>query len=85
MLPFVLIVRLLSFFVPGLEPLALICALGALLGMHEDKNRDEAYERAEAVGYDMGGDRAWDFVGDLVLGFLFLLPFLVYFGVIGGG
>lgn len=81
MLPFVLLAcACLAMVVPEWGwPIALVCVIGALLGKHEDDNRDEAYERAEAVGYDMSGDRRGDMAFDLLMAILFLLPFLLYF------
>ncbi len=85
MLPFVLLVCAgLAMVVPEWGvPIALVCVIGAMVGKHEDTNRDEAYERAEAVGYDMSGDRRGDLAFDLVMALLFLAPFLLYF--FGGG
>lgn len=81
MLPLVLLVcAALAMVVPewGI-PVAIVCVIGALIGKHEDDARDAAYERAEAVGYDMSGDRRGDLAFDLVMVCLFLAPFLVYF------
>lgn len=80
MLPMVLVIAGFGFlFMPELAPVAVLCWIGAFIGMREDKNRDAAYERAEAVGFDMSGDRRGDMVFDWVMALLFLLPAIVYF------
>ena len=48
MLPIVLTICAIGFlFVPGLQPAAVVCGIGAIIGMRVDKERDDAYERAE--------------------------------------
>ena len=66
----------------GLYELAAICVGIVFVMTFFDARQEAAYQRAEAAGVSMWGNRAADLVIDLVLGGLVLLAVLIMLGVL---
>ena len=66
----------------GLYELAVVCIGLALVMTFFDARQEAAYQRAEAAGISMRGNRAADLLFDLVMRGFALLAVLVMLGVI---